>query len=64
MYIGGRGAPKTVLSFWQEVGRCGRDGKKAWKINYPYGRSLSPLMTDKDFGYDNERKKIAYVVKI
>ncbi|CAG2229226.1 recQ [Mytilus edulis] len=58
------GAPKTVMSFWQEVGRCGRDGRQAWNINYPYGRSLSPQVTDKEVALImREKKTIAYAVK-
>ncbi|CAG2230252.1 recQ [Mytilus edulis] len=34
-----------------EVGRCGRDGRQGWNVNYPYGRSLSAQVTDKDVAH-------------
>ena len=34
------GAPKGVLSYWQEVGRGGREGHNCVAAMYPYGRSL------------------------
>ena len=40
------GVPKTVLSYWQEVGRAGRDGRQSFAICYAYGRSMAKKMTD------------------
>jgi superfamily II DNA helicase RecQ len=40
------GVPKSVLSYWQEVGRGGRDGRAAYAVCFAYGRSLSKRITD------------------
>ena len=40
------GVPKSVLCYWQEVGRGGRDGREAYAICYAYGRSLIKKITD------------------
>ncbi|KAH3790828.1 hypothetical protein DPMN_169036 [Dreissena polymorpha] len=34
------GAPRSHLSYWQEVGREGRDRNLSLAVVYPYGRSL------------------------
>ncbi|XP_063415547.1 ATP-dependent DNA helicase RecQ-like [Mytilus trossulus] len=35
------GAPKTLMSYWQEVGRCARDNRRGLAVMYPYPRSLT-----------------------
>ncbi|CAC5380600.1 recQ [Mytilus coruscus] len=39
-YIINWGLPSSVLTYWQELGRCGRDGRQGLSIMYPYSRSL------------------------
>lgn len=43
LFIGG--AAKSCLSYWQEIGRAGRDGQQSTAICYAYGRSLTKQMT-------------------
>lgn len=42
------GVPKSVLCYWQEVGRGGRDGRSAYAICFAYGRSLVKTITKND----------------
>jgi len=44
------GAPSSVPTYWQEVGKCGRDGRTGLSITYPYARSL--------LGFDEELNTI------
>ena len=46
------GLPSSVLSYWQEVGRCARDGRQGYAICYAYKRSYSKL------GEDDELRKV------
>ncbi|XP_062576979.1 bifunctional 3'-5' exonuclease/ATP-dependent helicase WRN-like [Saccostrea cucullata] len=40
------GLPKSVMSYWQEVGRADRDGRQSYAICYAYGRSMIKKNTD------------------
>jgi superfamily II DNA helicase RecQ len=35
------GLPPSLLQMWQEIGRCGRDGRSGIAICYAYARSIS-----------------------
>ena len=35
------GLPPSLLQMWQEIGRCGRDGRSGIAICYGYARSVS-----------------------
>ena len=35
------GLPSTVMTFWQEIGRAGRDGRSSLAIIYPFPRSVN-----------------------
>ena len=37
------GLPRSCLSYWQEIGRCARDGRNGYAICYAYKRSYSKL---------------------
>ena len=39
------GVPKSLLAYWQEVGRAGRDGSKAYAVCYAFARSLIKRQT-------------------
>ena len=49
------GAPRHDISYWQEVGRCARDGIQGNAITLAYGRSLIKNKTDDKviYLYDN-----------
>lgn len=40
------GSAKSVLSYWQEIGRGGRSGNPALALMYAYPRSLMKIVTD------------------
>ena len=42
------GCPKSVMSYWQEAGRCGRDGRKGMSVIMYDGFTLSIKSTGKD----------------
>ena len=42
------GVAKSIMSYWQEIGRAGRDGVSSLAICYATGRSLVQSRTDSD----------------
>ena len=42
------GCPKSVLSYWQEAGRCARDGRQGFSLIFFDNFTLSLKTTDKD----------------
>ncbi|KAJ8304519.1 hypothetical protein KUTeg_018102 [Tegillarca granosa] len=50
------GLPPTALSYWQETGRCGRDGRPSYAICYAYKRSVTKCEDDllKETSENNE----------
>ena len=43
------GLPKTSLTYWQEIGRAGRDGADSLAVCYAYSRSMMRSQTDEGF---------------
>ena len=43
------GPSKTALDFWQEIGRCARDGLRGEAVLYIIPRSLDPRKVDQSF---------------
>ena len=42
------GCPKSILSYWQEAGRCARDGRQRFSLILYDGYTLALKITDKD----------------
>ena len=42
------GVPSTVVAYWQEVGRCARDGRPGRAIMYAYSRSINKSIVKPD----------------
>ncbi|KAL3870211.1 hypothetical protein ACJMK2_038290 [Sinanodonta woodiana] len=40
------GLPSSCISYWQEVGRCARDGRKGYAVCYAFKRSQSSCKDD------------------
>lgn len=40
------GLPTTSLSYWQEIGRCARDGRQGYAICYAFKRSVTKCQED------------------
>ena len=40
------GIPPSSLSYWQEIGRCARDGRDGYAICYAFKRSISKCNSD------------------
>ncbi|CAH1248615.1 WRN [Branchiostoma lanceolatum] len=47
-YVVHWGPSTDILSYWQEVGRCARDGEAGKALMYVYTRSLNPRFIKKD----------------
>jgi ATP-dependent DNA helicase RecQ len=42
------GCPKSILSYWQEAGRCARDGRQGFSLILYDSFTLALKTTDKD----------------
>lgn len=42
------GAPKSIMSYWQEIGRCARDGNSGYSAMFAYPNSLKSQCCDDD----------------
>jgi superfamily II DNA helicase RecQ len=40
------GIPPSALSYWQEIGRCARDGRDGFALCYAFQRSISKCESD------------------
>lgn len=43
------GLPSSPLSYWQEVGRCSRDGREGYAVCFAFKRSYCKLKEDDEF---------------
>lgn len=42
------GAPRSMLAYWRQVGRCGRGGQRSIAIMFPFPRSMMKGMVEDD----------------
>ena len=47
-YVVNWGVPSSATTYWQEVGRCGRDGEPAKAILYAFPGSISKALLQKE----------------
>ncbi|XP_063416394.1 uncharacterized protein LOC134698034 [Mytilus trossulus] len=57
------GCPKTVLSYWQEAGRCARDGRQGYSLILYDNFTLALKTTDKDIADIVKNKDGKYIRK-